>query len=335
MTALTFGQLAVAPPGTAWWASPLLNRIARHPALRAALIIAQTESAAQRVAQSPGLQAGQMVLGHSTARYIMAENDLIYGQATYDSALDVGFGEALRQRSNILSDLGAGSAYGIGIDPDEIYPALGDVLSIAAGRPIDVSQITPDQAIAILDDYQAQLDAETRPVVLGRTEGNISVAANAAATEIDCFEVPPGTDREEFERQLKEQQDAINNTDIDTLQARRAAFQRGEATRDRAAQREARRQWIADRTRQLRASGKSRAAAERQASQEAQSLDATHALDMVAGGLGSAISGLGNARINRSIGAQWRGRRVAQLDKALAEQKAQGRAKPQITLEAC
>ena len=64
-------------------------------------------------------------------------------------------------------------------------------------------------------------------------------------------------------------------------------------------------------------------------------LDATHIVDMVAGGNPSAISGLGNSRVNRSIGSQWKGRRVQQLDGKLAEQKQQGRVKPEIELEVC
>ena len=330
---LTLDQMRTAQAGFQWLRNPALNRIARHPAIRAALIIAQTEADAQQIRTDPGLQAALGLLGHPAARNIMAQTDLLYGQAVYDSALDVGVREALRQRSYLASDLAASSAYGIGIGNTEAFPALSDVLSHAAGRPINAGALTPEEALGILDDYQTRHQAETRASIATRTDGNVSVRSTAG--DIDCFEVPEGVDPEEFKRQLKEQEDALNNTDIETLQRRRADFINGNARRDTGAQRQARRDWISERARVLRRGGATDAVATATATREAMIMDATHVLDMIAGGDPSAISGLGNSSINRSIGPQWRGRRVNQLDAKLEEQRKQGRTKPDIKLEVC
>ena len=210
----TLDQLRGAPAGASWWQNPALNRLARHPAIRVALIAAQSDADMRAMVINPGLQAANGLLAHPAARHIMTQTDLLYGQATYDGALDVGLGEALRQR-------------------------------------------------------------------------------------------------------------------------RRADFINGDARRDTGAQREARRKWIDLRAQDLRAEGLGRADALSTARREAGLMDATHVLDMVAGGDPSRISGLGDSGINRSIGAQWRGRRADQLDAALEEQRRQGRQKPDITLEVC
>lgn len=166
----------------------------------------------------PGLSAPTGLLGHPASQYVMAQDDLVSGRAIYESAMDVGFGEALYQRSYAAGDLMADSAYGMSLQPDELYPALSDVLSNAAGRPINAADFTPDEALAILQGYQAGLDDELSPsAVSERNDGNVSVVASQSATEIDCFEVPPGANPKEFEDQLKEQQDEINNTNIETL----------------------------------------------------------------------------------------------------------------------
>lgn len=317
---LTLNQLRGAPRGASWINNPALNRLARHPAIRVAIAMAQADADMQDMMLDPGLAAANGLLAHPAAQHIMQQTDILWGRAP----------------GAILSDFTASSSYGISLQPDEVYPALSDVLTTAAGRPIDAGSLTPEEALGILEGYEAQLEDEVTPAATSEvTAGNVSIVANSSAEEIDCFEVPEGADREEFERQLQEQQDEINNTDIETLQRRRADFINGDARRDRGAQREARRDWISDRTTELRNEGATRAEASAQARTEAAAMDATHILDMVAGGDPSRISGLGNSQINRSIGAQWRGRRANQLDAQLEEQRQQGRTKPQIELEVC
>jgi hypothetical protein len=85
--------------------------------------------------------------------------------------------------------------------------------------------------------------------------------------------------------------------------------------------------------------------AKRLAAQEADnalsSRDATHALDWIAGGDG-AISGVGDSRVNRSIGSQWNRSgpnsqlsRQAQLRKAAEKAKARGDSKMDVDLKEC
>lgn len=79
-------------------------------------------------------------------------------------------------------------------------------------------------------------------------------------------------------------------------------------------------QWIRDKTNEIRQrQNLSRSAARDLARQEAAGLDATHILDIVAGGDPAILSGLQNRSVNRSLGSQWRGK-VKNLDDALANQ---------------
>ncbi len=155
--------------------------------------------------------------------------------------------------------------------------------------------------------------------------------------DIPCFERPANVTAADFKQQLDEQEAAINNSDISELMRRRAIVQANGtgAVRDQAAQSAARTAWLANRTNEIRQSqGLSRAAARAMAEQEAAQLDATHVLDIVAGGDPSDISGLQNRSVNRSIGSQWRGRTGA-LDRALADQASQGAAKAHVRLRPC
>ncbi|WP_227267738.1 polymorphic toxin type 15 domain-containing protein [Roseobacter weihaiensis] len=74
--------------------------------------------------------------------------------------------------------------------------------------------------------------------------------------------------------------------------------------------------------------------AERLAELEASTLDATHVLDIVAGGDPSDVSGVQNRSVNRSLGSQWRGK-VDALDDALASQAGQGAVKANVRLKPC
>lgn len=155
-------------------------------------------------------------------------------------------------------------------------------------------------------------------------------------TDMPCFNQPPNATRQEFLQQLREQESAINNSDLSELMRRRALVrQQGTgALRDRAAQDLMRQDWLTDRQDELVASGYSLLDAERTANQEAATLDATHILDIVAGGDPSSISGLQNRSVNRSIGSQWR-TRVDSLDEALSSQHARGAMKANVRLRPC
>lgn len=162
--------------------------------------------------------------------------------------------------------------------------------------------------------------------------------------DIDCFTPPEGADPEEFARQLKEQQDAINDMSPDEILNNMDRFSSGagRGAGDAAARRQARDQYrdrrVEEVTRENRAAGMSRGdartAAEASVAEEMSSLAATHVLDMIAGGDGT-ISGLGDARVNSSIGSQWRHGRADQLRQNAENAKKAGAEKMDVELEIC
>ncbi|MFL4470127.1 polymorphic toxin type 15 domain-containing protein [Tateyamaria armeniaca] len=154
--------------------------------------------------------------------------------------------------------------------------------------------------------------------------------------EMPCFNKPPNATDQEFLDQLAEQENAINNSDLSDLMERRSAVvENGTgALRDRAAQTAARDAWVSDRTAELLAEGELFDDAVDLAQREAAVLDATHVLDIVAGGDPADISGLQNRSVNRSLGSQWRGK-VGALDDALQSQAAAGATKPNVRLRPC
>ncbi|TWF50078.1 polymorphic toxin type 15 domain-containing protein [Neorhizobium alkalisoli] len=161
--------------------------------------------------------------------------------------------------------------------------------------------------------------------------------------EIDCFNPPEGADdktKEEFRRQLKEQQDEINRMDPDDLIRNMDNYAKnGRPENDAADRRLARESYRRARERELsdeyQSQGKDNfeELAAQEVAKELSKLAATHTLDLVAGGDGS-ISGLGNKTINSSLGAQWKGRRAAQLKAHAQKAKEQGK-KMNAKLEEC
>jgi hypothetical protein len=70
---------------------------------------------------------------------------------------------------------------------------------------------------------------------------------------------------------------------------------------------------------------------------ELQGLAAIHRLDIIAGGNPSDISGLGDKRINSSLGSQWRNGRAQQLETKARnmQSKGQGDQKMNVKLKKC
>lgn len=171
-----------------------------------------------------------------------------------------------------------------------------------------------------------------------------AAAACAECQEIDCFKVPEGVDPDEFAKQLKDQQDALNQMSPDEVLRNMDAYAAagrpaGEAVAraaERAAYRARRIREVAD---ELVAGGMGRRAAEIQAGldvgREMRNLDALHNPDLSAGGAGT-IGGLGNRSINRSIGSQWGQGRADQLRRAAEAQKRAGKATmEEVELKIC
>ncbi|PDT34782.1 hypothetical protein CO671_18920 [Rhizobium sp. M10] len=161
--------------------------------------------------------------------------------------------------------------------------------------------------------------------------------------EIDCFKPPEGSTADqinEFRRQLKEQQDTINGMQPDQLVKNIDRFAKYKRPSGDAADRKLTRDnYKTQRTRELEqeylGQGKNdyEELAAAKVAEEMANLAATHTLDLVAGGDGS-ISGMGDKTINSSLGAQWKGRRAAQLRQHAENAAKQGK-KMNVTLEEC
>jgi len=132
--------------------------------------------------------------------------------------------------------------------------------------------------------------------------------------EIDCFNPPEGSTPDqidEFKRQLKEQQDAINEIPPDTLLKNMDNYEEiGRGAKDAADRARARDNWIDNRAEELLSqnSGMGRKAARDAAAGEIKTMDVIHTPDLSAGGTGrlsTENSGMGPRSANRSIGSQW------------------------------
>jgi hypothetical protein len=153
-------------------------------------------------------------------------------------------------------------------------------------------------------------------------------SCDGCATKIPCFDLPPGMDREEFARQLKEQQDTINNMTADEMGYAHWVLEKAGTTRllrDQQAQRVAREEY----RQMLVSQGKSRAEIRR----IMDSVNATHYLDMVAGGDPSRV-GIGGADVNQEIGRQWiRNGRADAIRQEAQRMRAAGRSQEKMNVE--
>lgn len=154
---------------------------------------------------------------------------------------------------------------------------------------------------------------------------------------VPCFEVPKGVNRDEFRRQLKEQQDTINKMTADDMAYAHTVLDKARETwgdrkgsftnllRDSKAQDAARSQYEDS----LRAAGYSASEIGRAMS----SVNATHYLDIIAGGDPSSV-GIGGGAENQRIGPMWTQRGRADLMKQEANRlRASGQADKLMKVE--
>ncbi|MGX1194609.1 T7SS effector LXG polymorphic toxin [Metabacillus sp. SLBN-84] len=114
-------------------------------------------------------------------------------------------------------------------------------------------------------------------------------------------------DTEEFLRQLKDQEKGMNELTIDEyLKNREKYIAEGRAIEGNAAQKMARQEALQDKIAELREQGLSRAEAKKHAAKWLETKAALHNPDQIAGGKADIIGGLGDKRVNSSIGSQWK-----------------------------
>ena len=144
--------------------------------------------------------------------------------------------------------------------------------------------------------------------------------------EIDTFDVtlkPFKRNRKhdpaEYTRQYDEQMDALQQMPVsDGSRTRTEYLQHGRTPDSLRAQENAREAALKAKILELREQGQSRAEATQNASSWLSTQAATHRLDGIAGGDVTDISGVGDSRINSSLGSQWR-TRVGDIDTAVVD----------------
>lgn len=131
------------------------------------------------------------------------------------------------------------------------------------------------------------------------------------------FKCPEGMDRKEFWRQLKAQERGLNSQSVAENIANRERYaNEGRASEGNDAQKIARQKAEASRLNHNLKNGMSIEDARAEAKDWIQSQAALHNPDQVAGGDPKKVSRMGDAKVNASIGSQWRSR-VDQLAESI------------------
>ncbi|MBA4537796.1 hypothetical protein H1Z61_11805 [Bacillus aquiflavi] len=114
-------------------------------------------------------------------------------------------------------------------------------------------------------------------------------------------------DSEEFARQLKDQEKGMNELTVDEyLKNRKKYLEQGRAIEGNIAQQAAREEAYVKKVNELQREGLTLSQANKQAKEWLDTQAALHNPDQIAGGKAELIGGLGDRRINSSIGSQWR-----------------------------
>ena len=136
------------------------------------------------------------------------------------------------------------------------------------------------------------------------------------------FKVKKGHNDIEFDRQLANQEADLNKLTVqEYLDNRELYLKYKRSPEAKAAQKLARKEAFEDKIFELTEQGMDPNLAKKEAKKWIDTQAALHDPDMIAGGFGENVTGMGDKRINSSIGAQWKAR-VKEMDdhiRALAE----------------
>ena len=114
-------------------------------------------------------------------------------------------------------------------------------------------------------------------------------------------------DETEFSRQLKGQQDGLNDLTVqEYFDNRERYLKEGRSKEGSKAQKAARKEALEDKIRELMLSGDTPDVAEKKAKDWMKEQAALHDPDQIAGGDPTKISGMGDRRVNSSLGSQWK-----------------------------
>ena len=131
------------------------------------------------------------------------------------------------------------------------------------------------------------------------------------------FKRNPKHDEAEFIRQLKGQEEGLNKLAVkEYFENRKEYIKNGRSSEAKAAQKAARENALADKYNEMLLQGNSRSEAKRIAEDWIKTQAALHDPDMIAGGYATKITGMGDTRINSSLGSQWRSR-ISEMDQQI------------------
>ena len=187
---------------------------------------------------------------------------------------------------------------------------VGDKLVSSIGEDLLIENYNIEETEHLIDVYNFQVeDFHTYHV------GECAVWVHNADCTIE-FKNKPGYDEEEFNQQLLDQQNGLNKMTVEEYQKNRAAYEaNGRAPDSSSYQQAARQEAISNRMTENIKNGMSYEEASAEAANWAEGQAALHTPDQIAGGNANSISGLGNKKINSSIGSQWKAKsRIGTLD---------------------
>ncbi|KQZ83020.1 hypothetical protein ASD56_11780 [Microbacterium sp. Root166] len=168
-----------------------------------------------------------------------------------------------------------------------------------------------DRLHQLSDNMNDHLDAVVRQV---RDADQFN---NSIDVSLKRFKRNRNHDSAEYNRQYNEQMDTLQNMTVgDWLRNRIEYLENGRTPDSLQAQRTARDSALNDKYDELRDEGLSPQEAQQAAERWLATQAATHRLDGIAGGDVTDVSGVGDSRINSSLGSQWRSR-VGDIDSAV------------------
>lgn len=151
--------------------------------------------------------------------------------------------------------------------------------------------------------------SEARKQITGTQDPTRRMDEGVTAT----FKYKDKFDEAEFRRQVQNQQDGLNSLTIqEYLENRERYDNEGRSKEGNAAQREAREKALAEKEKELRNKGKSAVEAKAEAEAWMRTQAALHDPDQIAGGNPLHVTGMGDRRVNSSLGSQWKNNNNAQ-----------------------
>lgn len=220
--------------------------------------------------------------------------------------------DGVRSTRRAATEFGQGATEQLAKHGDEVVTGLKETAE-QAGKKVsqEFSQETSEQLAKHGDDVAKGLEetAETGK----RAADNFADDIGEEIPRLDEvsveFEYKDKFDKTEFSRQLKGQQDGLNDLTVqEYFDNRERYLKEGRSKEARKAQKAARKEALQEKIDELMDSGMSRKEAKEEAKEWMKEQAALHDPDQIAGGDPTKIRGMGDRRVNSSLGSQWKTR---------------------------